>query len=81
MDLRGLLDSWPVARQLRTGDRLGLGQAAQSPRSAAIEPRTRHADKVVALLQQRGWKVKRSSRTESRGTGEAASDESFCASE
>jgi formate dehydrogenase major subunit len=50
VDLRGLLDSWPVARQLRTGDRLGLGRAAQSPRSAAIEPRTRHADKVVASV-------------------------------
>jgi formate dehydrogenase major subunit len=51
VDLRRLLlDSWPVARQLRTGDRLGLGRAAQSPRSAAIEPRTRHADKVVASV-------------------------------
>jgi formate dehydrogenase major subunit len=50
MDLRRLLDSWPVARQLRTGDRLGLGRAAQSPRSAATAPRTRHADQVVASV-------------------------------
>jgi formate dehydrogenase major subunit len=50
MDLRGLLDGWPLARQLRGGDRLGLGRAAQSPRSAAIEPRTRRADRVVASV-------------------------------
>jgi len=50
MDLRRLLDSWPVTRQLRTGDRLGLGRAAQSPRSAATAPRTRHADQVVASV-------------------------------
>jgi formate dehydrogenase major subunit len=50
VDLGRLLDSWPVVRQLRTSDRLGLGRAAQSPRSAATEPRTRHADKVVASV-------------------------------
>ena len=50
MDVRGLLDGWPLVRQLRGGDRLGLGRAAQSPRSAAIEPRTHRADKVVASV-------------------------------
>ena len=50
MDLRGLLDAWPLARQLRTGDRLGLGCAAQSRRSAATEPRTRRADRVVGSV-------------------------------
>jgi formate dehydrogenase major subunit len=39
--------SWPVLRQLRGGDPLGLGPAAQSPRSASLVPRTETADKVV----------------------------------
>ena len=50
MDLGRLLDTWPLLRQLRGSDRLGLGQAAQSSRSAAIEPRTRGADRVVASV-------------------------------
>ncbi|UGS38355.1 Formate dehydrogenase subunit alpha [Capillimicrobium parvum] len=36
----------PFLRQLR-GDPLGLGRAAQSSRSARLEPRTRTADRVV----------------------------------
>jgi formate dehydrogenase major subunit len=40
---------WPVLRQLR-GDRLGLGKAAQSARSAALQPRTAAADKVVPSI-------------------------------
>jgi formate dehydrogenase major subunit len=36
----------PLVRQL-TRDRLGLGAAAQSRRSAALEPRTKTADRVV----------------------------------
>jgi hypothetical protein len=32
------LPVWPVLRQLRGEDRLGLGQAAQSSRSASLEP-------------------------------------------
>ena len=36
----------PLLRQL-AGDRLGLGRAAQSRRSAHLEPRTKTADKVV----------------------------------
>ena len=39
--------SWPVVRQLTGGDRLALGPAAQSPRSAALEARTETADRVV----------------------------------
>ena len=38
---------WPVLRQLTGDDRLGRGAAVQSPRSAAIEPRTRTADRVA----------------------------------
>jgi formate dehydrogenase major subunit len=42
-----LLASWPVVKQIREGDPLGLGKAVQSGRSATLEPRIAHADKVV----------------------------------
>src|SRR4029450_3611561 len=41
------LGSWPVIRQVQQGDLLGLGKAAQSPRSAALSPRTADADRVA----------------------------------
>ena len=42
---------WPVARQLAgPRDRLGLGEAARSPRSAALQPRTARADRVVRSI-------------------------------
>jgi formate dehydrogenase major subunit len=41
------LGSWPVIRQLQQGDPLGLGKAAQSPRSAALRPRTAEADRMA----------------------------------
>jgi formate dehydrogenase major subunit len=47
VDLRKRLGSWPVIRQLQQGDSLGLGKAAQSPRSAALEPRTATADRMA----------------------------------
>src|SRR3954452_16324328 len=47
MDLRERLGSWPVIRQLQQGDTLGLGKAAQSPRSASLEPRTATADRMA----------------------------------
>src|SRR5215211_6942698 len=47
MDLRKRLGSWPVIRQLQQGDSLGLGKAAQSPRSASLEPRTATADRMA----------------------------------
>ena len=47
MDLRKRLGSWPVIRQLQQGDTLGLGKAAQSPRSAALQPRTATADRMA----------------------------------
>ena len=43
----GWLNRWPLVRQLRDGDPLGLGRAARSPRSAGLEPRTVTADRVV----------------------------------
>ena len=46
MALRELLNAWPVVRQLK-GDPLARGSAAQSQRSAALQPRTNEADRVV----------------------------------
>lgn len=39
--------SWPVLRQLRGDDRLALGEAARSERSANLVARTDTADRVV----------------------------------
>jgi formate dehydrogenase major subunit len=47
VNLRKTIQAWPVLRQLRGSDRLGLGGAARSPRSAGLAPRTVEADKVV----------------------------------
>jgi formate dehydrogenase major subunit len=41
------LPIWPVLRQLRGNDRLGLAEAARSRRSAELAPRTAEADRVV----------------------------------
>ena len=41
------LPVWPILRQLRGDDRLGLGEAARSSRSAALQPRTVEADRVA----------------------------------
>jgi formate dehydrogenase major subunit len=50
MGFTKLLEAWPVVRQLRDGDPLGLGKAAQSPRSRALEPRIAHADHVAQSI-------------------------------
>jgi formate dehydrogenase major subunit len=42
--------SWPVVRQLRERDPLGLAKAAQSPTTAALAPRTRAAEHVVKSI-------------------------------
>jgi formate dehydrogenase major subunit len=42
-----LLDSWPLVRQLREGDPLGLGRSVQSDRSKNLKPRIDEADSVV----------------------------------
>jgi formate dehydrogenase major subunit len=44
------LASWPVVRQLREGDPLALGKAAQSARSASLHPRTEDAEHVVRSI-------------------------------
>jgi len=47
MGLPRWLESWPVYRQLTGPDPLGRGAAAESPRSAALRPRTADADRVA----------------------------------
>ena len=41
------LESWPLFRQLRDGDPLGLGKSVQSKRSAGLRSRLSDADHVV----------------------------------
>ncbi|HEX4345229.1 MAG TPA: formate dehydrogenase [Solirubrobacteraceae bacterium] len=41
------VSDWPLLRQLRGSDRLGLGAAVQSRRSQQLRPRTVDADRVV----------------------------------
>jgi formate dehydrogenase major subunit len=47
LEVRRLLGSLPLVRQVRTGDVLGLGRGAQSERSRELTPRTDEADRVV----------------------------------
>jgi formate dehydrogenase major subunit len=41
------LPVWPILRQLRGDDRLGLGESARSSSSAALQPRTVEADRMA----------------------------------
>ena len=50
MELGRRLKAWPVVRQLTTEDRLGLGEAARSPNSEQLRPRTDDADRVVGSI-------------------------------
>jgi formate dehydrogenase major subunit len=45
--LRSTFLGWPVLKQLTGDDPLGRGAAAQSKRSATLQPRTATADRVV----------------------------------
>jgi formate dehydrogenase major subunit len=45
--LTKLLDSWPVVRQLKEGDPLGLGRSVQTDRSRNLRPRIAEADHVA----------------------------------
>jgi formate dehydrogenase major subunit len=47
MGVKDTLLGWPVLRQLTGNDPLGRGVAAQSARSAALQPRTKTADRVA----------------------------------
>jgi formate dehydrogenase major subunit len=42
-----LIERWPVVRQLRDGDPLGLGPAVQSERSKSLHSRLSDADRVA----------------------------------
>jgi len=44
------IERWPVVRQLRQGDPLGLGPAAQSQRSKTLTPRIDEAEHVVQSI-------------------------------
>jgi len=50
MKIGEVLARWPVVRQLREGDPLGLGKAAQSERSETLRPRIEDADRVVQSI-------------------------------
>jgi formate dehydrogenase major subunit len=50
VDIGKLLASWPLVRQLREGDPLGLGKAVQSDRSKTLKPRIDDADHVVQSI-------------------------------
>jgi formate dehydrogenase major subunit len=41
---------WPVLRQLRSGDLVGLGENAKSERTRQLTPRTARADRVVRSI-------------------------------
>lgn len=45
-----LLGRWPVVRQLRDGDPLGLGKSVRSQRSLTLRPRLERADHVVQSI-------------------------------
>jgi formate dehydrogenase major subunit len=46
MKLGEQIAGWPLLRQLREGDPLGLGRSVQSPRSRQLKPRIDEADHV-----------------------------------
>ena len=50
MQLGKLLGSWPVVRQLRDGDPLGLGRSVQSEHSRTLRPRIDDADRTVRSI-------------------------------
>jgi formate dehydrogenase major subunit len=53
MELRDRLRAWPVLRQLRDGDLLGTGQAADSERSRRRRPRIADADPASPISRGR----------------------------
>ena len=50
MSLSSRLGSWPLVRQFREGDPLGLGRAVRSERSRALKPRIDDADSVAGSI-------------------------------
>jgi formate dehydrogenase major subunit len=49
-DVREKVGRWSLLRQLTGPDRLGLGEAVESSRSAALRPRLEDADRVVRSI-------------------------------
>jgi formate dehydrogenase major subunit len=47
MQLADLIGRWPVLRQAKDGDALGLGRAVRSRRTEQLRPRTAAAERVV----------------------------------
>src|ERR671934_1397282 len=50
VDLGKLIARWPVVRQVREGDLLGLGRAVQSERSRSLRARISDAESVVPSI-------------------------------
>ncbi len=50
MSILSRFGTWPVLRQLTSGDRLGRGTAVRSARTEEITPRTKTADRVVKSI-------------------------------
>jgi formate dehydrogenase major subunit len=50
MPLQRRIAGWPVVRQFREGDPLGLGKAARSERSRTLEPRIAAADHTARSI-------------------------------
>jgi formate dehydrogenase major subunit len=50
MSLRQRVVEWPLLRQVREGDPLGLGKAARSERSRTLKPRIAEADHVARSI-------------------------------
>src|ERR671939_127518 len=50
MELGKLIARWPVVRQVREGDLLGLGRAVQSERSKSLRARISDAESVVPSI-------------------------------
>jgi len=50
VDVANLLGRWPVLRQLRENDLLGLGPSVQSPRHKELKPRIDEAEHVVQSI-------------------------------
>jgi formate dehydrogenase major subunit len=42
--------NWPILRQIKNRDPLGLGESAASSRSESLEPRTKNADRIVGSV-------------------------------
>jgi formate dehydrogenase major subunit len=50
MNLAELIGRWPLLRQFKEGDRLGLGRAVRSRRTDELRPRTAEAERVVPSI-------------------------------